>query len=89
MRVNAKMQNVPTQIKARSFVLVDDSSMPRARLGLVLSTPALTLFDAQGKPRAVLGVATTANRVTGAKTTTQESTITLSNAEGTVLFQRP
>jgi hypothetical protein len=46
-------------------------------------------LDANKKVRAKIDVAHAVNKVTGAKTTTEPSTITLSDAKGNVIYQKP
>jgi hypothetical protein len=49
----------------------------------------LTLHDKNGQIRAVLGVTHTVDKRTGAKTTTAESTLTLYDANGKVIWKAP
>ena len=49
----------------------------------------LVLFDKDGKKRATLGVTTTVNKRTGAETKTAESTLTLFDAKGGVIWRAP
>jgi hypothetical protein len=70
--------------------IADAQEMPRVGLALSREGPGLMLFDARGKLRAVLGTVTTVvNKITGLKTTTPESTLTLFDSNENVLFQAP
>jgi len=73
-----------------SLALIDKSYMVRAMLTTDADgSPSLNLADKDGQDRAVLGVITTADKVTGAKTTTAENTLTLYDGKGKVLWQLP
>lgn len=53
------------------------------------TTPAIRIADKKGSYRAVLGRTATVSPKTGAETKYQESTLTLFDAKGTVVFQAP
>lgn len=63
----------------------------KSRVGLTVEKAgaSLNLYDAQGNSRAVLGTVTKVNKITGLKTTTPESTLTLFDSNENVLFQAP
>jgi hypothetical protein len=69
--------------------LRDKDGKPRAGLTLFADSPSLDLWDKNCETRAVLGVTTTVDKVTGAETKTAESTLTLYDAQGTVVWQAP
>ncbi len=65
----------------------------KSKIGIELyvrdSGSAISVGDKAGNKRAVLGAVGTVNKVTGAKTTTAESTLTLFDAKSDVLWQAP
>ena len=68
----------------------DAAGAPRAFLGVADSgEPYLTLWDAAGQERVTVGCTKTVDKDTGAETKYPESTVTLFNAKGDVLWQAP
>jgi len=52
-------------------------------------TPGVAVCDVKGNTMVMHGVSHIVNKVTGAKTTTEPSLITLYDANGNVIFQKP
>jgi hypothetical protein len=93
-RVNAQAPSVPDVIRAHSFERVNSKGTVDAILRpssdmTVGGTPGVAVCDVKGNTMAMHGVSHIVNKVTGAKTTTEPSLITLYDANGNVIFQKP
>lgn len=73
----------------QGILLNDAKGTPRIDLSNMKSYVNIAVNDSNGNSRALLGNSQTVNKFTGAKTTTSESTITLFDTKGNVLYQRP
>ncbi len=72
------------------LILFDTNGKKRAALRVFADgSPSLNLRDKSGKVRAELGVTTTVDRRTGAEIKTAESTLTLFNSKGDVIWDAP
>ncbi len=72
------------------LLLHDKNGKKRVWLGVNRDgSPALDLYDKNVNKRATLGVTTTVDKRTGAETKTAESTLTLFDAKGDVIWQAP
>jgi hypothetical protein len=69
--------------------LYDKYGRARAALYVDAGVPVLNLSDKGGRTRAALGVTTTVDKRTGAETKTTESTLTLFDAMGNVIWKAP
>ena len=69
--------------------LHDKDAKTRVALTAGADGTALILYDKDWKTRATLGVTTGFDKRTGAETKTAESTLTLFDAKGDVLWQAP
>ena len=74
---------------APNLTLWDAAGKRRAMLSVLDGSPRLSLSDAGEQTRAVFGCETTVNKRTGAEIKYPESTVTLFNADGEVLWQAP
>jgi len=73
-----------------SLNLQDKEGKPRASLGVLADgSPGVVLCDKDGKKRAVLGRTVLESVKTGEETTTAESSLTLFDKEGKVLWKAP
>ena len=72
------------------FIVIDRADRHRIRLSLSSDgLPNLILYDEQGSARTVVGSTTTVLRATGVKEKLPESTITLFNKAGKVIWSAP
>ena len=86
----AQTTAAPEVIEAQKFRLVDPTGKPRATLGLSEDGgPFLSLWDAAGEPRALVGSFSTADKRGGPQIEHLESTIMLLSENGAVLWQAP
>jgi|GEM_PF-2626176 len=67
----------------------DTKGMDRMWIGDGKEGPGVNLYDGDGNIRAVFGVTQRIDRITGEKTPTEPSTITLYDAKKDILFQKP
>ncbi len=83
----APVRNV---VRAKKFELVGPAGNVRALLATGPDVgPGLQLSDAAGNERAVVGCTTTRSKRTDAEIKHPESTLSLFNAEGDLLWQAP
>ncbi|MHC4137639.1 MAG: hypothetical protein ACYS0K_22055 [Planctomycetota bacterium] len=89
---NGKLRAVlsTTEVGSTRLRLSDHNDEMRALLRVLPDgSPSLGLYDKNGRDRAVLGVTTTVDKKTGAETKTAESTLTLYDAKGKVIWKAP